>query len=62
MKEEVFDIAIVGGGIVGSATFYQLQKAFPTKKLVLIEKESKLAHHQTRNVPEICIGFLIWTP
>ena len=43
MKEEVFDIAIVGGGIVGSATFYQLQKAFPTKKLVLIEKESKLA-------------------
>ena len=41
MKEEVFDIAIVGGGVVGSATFYQLQKAFPTKKLVLIEKESK---------------------
>ncbi|MED5302063.1 MAG: FAD-dependent oxidoreductase, partial [Bacteroidota bacterium] len=49
MKEEVFDIAIVGGGIVGSATFYQLQKAFPTKKLVLIEKEPKLAHHQTGN-------------
>ena len=61
MKEEVFDIAIVGGGIVGSATFYQLQKAFPTKKLVLIEKESKLAHHQTGNNSGVIHSGLYYT-
>ena len=62
MKEEVFDIAIVGGGIVGSATFYQLQKAFPTKKLVLIEKEPKLAHHQTGNNSGVIHSGLYYTP
>ena len=62
MKEEVFDIAIVGGGIVGSATFYQLQKVFPTKKLVLIEKESKLAHHQTGNNSGVIHSGLYYTP
>ena len=62
MKEEVFDIAIVGGGIVVSATFYQLQKAFPTKKLVLIEKESKLAHHQTGNNSGVIHSGLYYTP
>ena len=62
MKEEVFDIAIVGGGIVGSATFYQLQKAFPAKKLVLIEKESKLAHHQTGNNSGVIHSGLYYTP
>ncbi|MEC7813960.1 MAG: L-2-hydroxyglutarate oxidase [Bacteroidota bacterium] len=62
MKEEVFDIAIVGGGIVGSATFYQLQKSLPTKKLVLIEKESKLAHHQTGNNSGVIHSGLYYTP
>ncbi|TNF48114.1 MAG: FAD-dependent oxidoreductase, partial [Bacteroidetes bacterium] len=33
-----FDIAIVGGGIVGAATFYKLQKRNPDKKIILIEK------------------------
>ena len=62
MKEEVFDIAIVGGGIVGSATFYQIQNAFPTKKLVLIEKESNLAHHQTGNNSGVIHSGLYYKP
>ena len=37
--DDTYDIAIVGGGIVGAATFYQLQKKFSNRKLVLIEKE-----------------------
>ncbi len=44
-----FDIAIVGGGIVGAATAYKLQQAYPQASLALIEKESKLANHQTGN-------------
>ena len=44
-----FDIAIVGGGIVGAATFYKLQTRYPDLAIVLIEKEGKLADHQTGN-------------
>ena len=49
MADNVFDIAIVGGGIVGAATFYKLQQSFPTLKIILIEKEKQLASHQTGN-------------
>lgn len=48
-NEQIFDIAIIGGGIVGAATFYELQKRYPGKKLLLIEKEKHLADHQTGN-------------
>ncbi len=41
------DVAIVGGGIVGLATAYRLQERFPGTKLLLLEKEREVAHHQT---------------
>jgi L-2-hydroxyglutarate oxidase len=41
------DIVIIGGGIVGLATAYHLLKQNPVLKLVLLEKESTLAAHQT---------------
>lgn len=41
------DVAIVGGGIVGLATAYRLGEQFPDLKIVLLEKESRLAEHQT---------------
>jgi (S)-2-hydroxyglutarate dehydrogenase len=44
-----FDIAIIGGGIVGAATAYKLQSAYPALKIVLFEKEKNLADHQTGN-------------
>ncbi|MFM7722247.1 MAG: L-2-hydroxyglutarate oxidase, partial [Bacteroidota bacterium] len=44
-----FDVVIVGGGIVGAATMYKMQKAYPTKSILLIEKEKELADHQTGN-------------
>jgi L-2-hydroxyglutarate oxidase LhgO len=42
-----FDVAVVGGGIVGLATAYQLLCAQPGLGLVLLEKEDGLARHQT---------------
>ncbi|MFT3886117.1 MAG: L-2-hydroxyglutarate oxidase [Flavobacteriales bacterium] len=48
-NERVWDAVIVGGGIVGAATFYKLQARFPKKDLLLIEKEPYLADHQTGN-------------
>ncbi|MFT4595642.1 MAG: L-2-hydroxyglutarate oxidase, partial [Psychroserpens sp.] len=37
----------VGGGIVGAATAYSFQKAYPDLKVLLIEKENRPAAHQT---------------
>ncbi len=41
------DIAIIGGGIVGLATAYRFQERFPGRTVIVLEKESGLAHHQT---------------
>lgn len=41
------DVIIVGGGIIGLATAYRLMEARPGLKLALLEKEPKLAMHQT---------------
>jgi len=42
----VFDVTIVGGGIVGCATAYKMQQKYPELRILLIEKEKSLADHQ----------------
>ena len=49
MKRNQYDIAIIGGGIVGLASGYQLQTNFPDLRIVIFEKENELAFHQTGN-------------
>ena len=61
MKQH-FDIAIVGGGIIGSATFFKLSERFPNKSIVLIEKEKELAAHQTGNNSGVIHSGLYYTP
>ncbi len=41
------DVAIVGGGIVGLSTAYQILTERPQTKLILLEKESQVGQHQT---------------
>ena len=41
------DVAIIGGGIVGLATAYNLTQRFPERRVVVLEKEGQLAQHQT---------------
>ena len=47
MAERRADIAIIGGGIVGLATAMELLVRMPSLSLVLLEKESRIAQHQT---------------
>jgi 2-hydroxyglutarate dehydrogenase len=42
-----YDVVIVGGGIVGLATAQELVLRHPDLKFGLVEKEAKLASHQT---------------
>ncbi len=42
-----YDIVLIGGGIVGVATAWQLKRKHPDASVLLVEKESSLALHQT---------------
>jgi L-2-hydroxyglutarate oxidase len=44
---DAFDVAVVGGGIVGLATAWALVADRPGLRLVILEKEARLASHQT---------------
>ncbi|MDA7950549.1 MAG: L-2-hydroxyglutarate oxidase [Pirellulaceae bacterium] len=41
------DITLVGGGIVGLASAYRLTQTYPKKTILVLEKEEKVAQHQT---------------
>lgn len=43
----IFDFAVIGGGVVGTATAYKLSLKHPGKTIALIEKEQVLGSHQT---------------
>ena len=58
----MYDIAIVGGGIVGAATFYKLQSKFPDIKIILLEKETGLADHQTGHNSGVIHSGLYYKP
>lgn len=57
-----FDIAVIGGGIVGAATFYKLQIKYPNLKIALFEKEALLADHQTGHNSGVIHSGLYYKP
>ncbi|WP_394178994.1 L-2-hydroxyglutarate oxidase [Marinomonas posidonica] len=46
-QESIYDIAVIGAGIVGLSTAWQLQKRYPKYRILLIEKEAQVGLHQT---------------
>jgi len=42
-----YDYLIIGGGIVGISTAWQLLQRYPNKRILVLEKESHYAGHQT---------------
>lgn len=56
------DIVIVGGGIVGLATAYQLKQQQPQLKIALVEKEDVVAKHQTGHNSGVIHSGLYYKP
>ena len=46
-QNQHFDIAVIGAGIVGLSTAWQLLQRYPKYRILLIEKESEVGLHQT---------------
>jgi len=57
-----YDVIIVGGGIVGLATAFRWLEAHPKSRLLLLEKEDRLAAHQTGNNSGVLHSGLYYKP
>jgi len=58
----MFDVTVIGGGIVGLATALQIQKNNSALRILLIEKENELAQHQTGNNSGVIHSGLYYKP
>jgi L-2-hydroxyglutarate oxidase LhgO len=57
-----FDLAVVGGGIVGLATTLQLLRRHPDLKVVILEKEKEVALHQSGHNSGVLHAGLYYQP
>lgn len=58
----MYDITIIGGGIVGLATALKLKTSNPFLNILLLEKENELAKHQTGNNSGVIHSGLYYKP
>jgi len=61
ISNKLYDIIIIGGGIVGCAAAMALQKNFDFK-ILIVEAEDKLAAHQTGNNSGVIHSGLYYKP
>ncbi|ASK19259.1 L-2-hydroxyglutarate oxidase [Halomonas sp. N3-2A] len=58
----MYDYIIIGGGILGLSTAMQLIRAYPDKKMLLVEKEDGPARHQTGHNSGVIHAGVYYTP
>ncbi|KAH0567407.1 L-2-hydroxyglutarate dehydrogenase, mitochondrial isoform X1 [Cotesia glomerata] len=59
---DTYDLVVVGGGIVGCATAREMLERHPNMKIVIVEKENKLAMHQTGHNSGVIHAGIYYTP
>jgi L-2-hydroxyglutarate oxidase len=57
-----YDLTIIGGGILGLATALKISDAYPNVRLLILEKETELARHQTGNNSGVIHSGLYYRP
>ncbi|RDL45691.1 L-2-hydroxyglutarate oxidase [Marinomonas piezotolerans] len=58
----MYDFMIIGGGIIGMSTAMQLLESYPDKKVLVLEKESGPAEHQTGHNSGVIHAGVYYTP
>ncbi len=58
----IYDVTVVGGGIVGLATALRIKEQNPSLKLLIIEKEDVVAKHQTGHNSGVIHSGLYYKP
>ncbi|MEO0895156.1 MAG: L-2-hydroxyglutarate oxidase [Bacteroidota bacterium] len=62
MENQIFDIIVTGGGIVGLSAAYKIQLRNPGLNILLLEKEESLSKHQTGRNSGVIHSGLYYTP
>lgn len=57
-----YDVAVVGGGLIGLATAYRLLETHPGLRLAVLEKETELARHQSGRNSGVIHAGLYYVP
>lgn len=57
-----FDLVVVGGGIIGTASARELQLRYPEWNVAVVEKESRLAAHQSSHSSGVIHAGVYYTP
>ncbi|MFW5899061.1 MAG: FAD-dependent oxidoreductase, partial [Jiangellaceae bacterium] len=60
--DEAADVAVVGAGIVGLATAWQLTRQRPDLRVVVVDKEQALATHQSGNNSGVLHAGIYYAP
>ncbi|MDX1725140.1 MAG: L-2-hydroxyglutarate oxidase [Pseudomonas sp.] len=58
----MYDFIIIGGGIIGMSTAMQLIQAYPDSRMLLLEKETAPAMHQTGHNSGVIHAGVYYTP
>ena len=59
---KMYDVIVIGGGIVGLATVLRLKEQKPSIKILLLEKENAVAKHQTGHNSGVIHSGLYYKP
>jgi len=57
-----YDIVVVGGGIVGLASAYKIAMDYPARRIAVLEKEDRVAGHQTGHNSGVIHSGLYYKP